>query len=88
MSGSSKPMPKQEDIKKDGEEGMEKKWSLSNIYANTRQISPGFIRYCSNRKSCGRLRMALTGRGFVVNERACCMVESPIFVIYLDINWH
>ena len=43
VSGSSKPMPKQDDIKKDSEHSMEKKWSLSNIYANTRQISQDLL---------------------------------------------
>ena len=51
VSGSSKPMPKQEDIKKDGEEGMEKKWSLSNIYANTRQISQDLLDIVATEKA-------------------------------------
>jgi hypothetical protein len=51
VSGSSKPMPKQDDIKKDSEHGMEKKWSLSNIYANTRQISQDLLDIVATEKA-------------------------------------
>ena len=51
VSGSSKPMPKQDDIKKDSEQGMEKKWSLSNIYANTRQISQDLLDIVATEKA-------------------------------------
>ena len=44
-------MPKQDDIKKDSEHGMEKKWSLSNIYANTRQISQDLLDIVATEKA-------------------------------------
>ena len=46
VSGSSKPLvpPKQNsNDKSNGQGDMEKKWSLSNLYANTRQISQDLL---------------------------------------------
>lgn len=53
VSGSSKPIPAKDSssYKTNAQSGMEKKWSLSNLYANTRQISQDLLDIVATEKA-------------------------------------